>query len=119
MVNRFNSDLNMSESPRLIRIAYLLTAVDMQLPNHAVNTMYIAMRILGSVVLLVIAGKYVNTRHGTRFLSLTIDDGGRSCDSHCDGDASTVLRASWAGAASLGFDNKVTVSTSLVDAVTR
>lgn len=109
----------MSESPRLIRIAYLLTAVDMQLPNHAVNTMYIAMRILGSVILLVIAGKYVNTRHGTRFLSLTIDDGGRSCDSHCDGDASTVLRASWAGAASLGFDNKVTVSTSLIDAVTR
>ena len=44
MVNRFNSDLNMT---------------DMQLPNHAVNFMFVATRILGSFILIIIAGPYM------------------------------------------------------------
>ena len=43
-MNRFNSDLNM---------------LDMQLPNHAVNVMYIATQTLGGSVLIIVAGPYV------------------------------------------------------------
>lgn len=44
MINRFNSDLNM---------------IDMTLPNHAVNAMFIGTKIIGSVVLIIIAGPYM------------------------------------------------------------
>ena len=44
MINRFNSDLNM---------------IDMTLPNHAVNAMFIATNIIGGVILIIIAGPYM------------------------------------------------------------
>lgn len=56
IVNRFNTDLNMSEC--VIHWAY---PVDMILPNHAVNVMYDAMIVLGSAILVTVAGPYVST----------------------------------------------------------
>jgi len=44
MINRFNSDLNM---------------IDMTLPNHAVNAMFVATKIIGSVILIIISGPYM------------------------------------------------------------
>lgn len=62
MINRFNSDLNMSMSDSECS-GYGTAAdqtVDMTLPNHAVNVMYTGAGIIGSVILITIAGPYVS-----------------------------------------------------------
>ena len=47
IINRFNSDLNM---------------IDLTLPNHAVNFMYVATKIIGSSIIIIVAGPYLRGR---------------------------------------------------------
>lgn len=64
MINRFNADLNMSKlsSPGddLPVCRLLIKTVDMTLPNHAVNVMFDGTGIIGSLILIIIAGPYVS-----------------------------------------------------------
>jgi hypothetical protein len=67
-MNRFNSDLNMSKLAVHECRRQADPVVDMTLPNHAVNAMFTTTQIIGSVILIILAGPYVNSLRACRTL---------------------------------------------------